>query len=105
MWLVAAERYDEADDVLLKIADWNGIDIDPREIRLRRPGGSGAARVIDARRMTRVQVRRESVLYAISPETINSDLATITTPLKVPVCDFVRDAMLRRHLLVCSLLW
>lgn len=100
IWLTAAGRYDEAEEILHRIARWNGVRVFPGQIRLKRPEDA-----IDARRLSRLQVKRESIFYAISPDTINTDIATITVPMNVPFMDLFTDACMRKHLFACSLLW
>lgn len=100
IWLTAAGRYDEAEEILGKIARWNGVDVPAEKLRLRRPGES-----IDARRVSRIHVRRESIFYAISPETINTELANIAVPMNVPIRTLFTDRCMIKHILICSLQW
>lgn len=100
IWLVAAGRYDESEEILEKMARWNGVRFFPGQLRLRRPGEG-----IDARRLSRLSVKRESIFYAISPDTINTELASIAVPISVPFLDLFRDSVLRKHLLISGLLW
>lgn len=100
IWLVAAGRYDESDEILEKMARWNGVPFFPGQLRLRRPSAN-----VDARRLSRLKVKRESIFYAISPETINTELASMVVPMSVPFMNLLTDSVLRKHILISGLLW